>query len=403
MQEYSILINFPFFSITGMTSLCFDNWESIASHLDLSGLINITEISSEARAAAQLSFKRRYSSHYFGLNWTHNSIGIETISMQQSKKLLQHFGHLIFKLAINLAPNATVYNNIVLQNVFRNINQYCTRNCHRLQLGDYLPFLINEPLRNVDELNIYTGDYSLQEFSAMFGNIRTLEISSKEACIYLKQRMRELKRLCIADSIYKNDGNDGIQDSDIVEAIALNPQIDRLEIFNDGAFEITRNNGAELELIMEWDAKDLLFKLIQPEHIERLDLIYEYEIGEFGEFIMKFINLKCLTMDTCHDELFDVIDSLPKLQELHICFEKFDYDAEEFEDIEWFLSTIKVHEKLSVFSFHFEDEKNRRIFQTVIKPAVNDFFWNISIIDNADGPYGYKYSFVLNTIRSVSN
>lgn len=385
-----------------MTSLCFDNWERIASHLDLCGLINITEISSDARAAAQLLFKRRFSSHYFRLNWTHDrQIGIETISMRQSNKLLQHFGHFIFKLDINLAPNATVYNNMDLQNVFRNINQYCTRNCHRLQLGSYFPFLINEPLRNVDELNICTGDYSLHEFSAMFGNIRTLEISSKEACIYLKQRMRQLKRLCIADSIY-NNGDDGIQDSDIVDAIALNPQIDRLEIFNDGAFEITRNNGAELELIMEWDAKDLLFKLIQPEHIEGLDLIYGYEIGEFGEFIRKFINLKCLTLDTCHDELFDVIDALPKLQELHICFEKFDYDAEEFEDIEWFLSTIKVHEKLSVFSFHFEDEKNRQIFQQIFQ-AVNDFVWNISIIDNADGPYGYKYSVVLNTIRSVSN
>lgn len=383
-----------------MTSVCFDNWEIIASHLDLCGLINITEISSAARGAAQLLFKRRYSSHYIGLNWTHNSTGIESVSIQQSKKLLQHFGHLISKLGVNLAPNVTAHNDAALRDVVRNINRYCNRNCHRLELGGYLPFLINEPLRNVKELNIYTGNYSLQEFSEMFVNICSLEISSKEACIYLKQRMPKLKRLCIGDSIY-NNGDDGIQDSDIIEAIELNPQIDRLEIFNSGAFEITRNKVSELELTMEWDARDLLFKLIQPEQYEKLDLMYI--VDDFDEFIVKFVNLKCLTINMCHTELFDVIDSLPKLRDVQICFEAFDYDAEEYEDIEWFLSSAKVHEKLSVFSFHFEVEKDRQTFQSVIKTDVNESIWKISIIDNVDGPYGYKYSFVLNTKRSILN
>lgn len=395
-MKLQFLLNSFSFSFTELTSLCYDNWQIIASYLDLCGLIHITEISSDAREAAQLVFKRQYRSHYFGLNWTQDSNGIECISMQQSKKFLENFGHLIFELDINLGPNATIYNDTVLQDVFRLINRYCTRNCHRLQLGQYLPSLINEPLQNVDILNISTGDYLLEDFNKMFANIRTMEISSKEASIYVKQRMPELKRLCIGDSIY-NDCNDGIQDSDILEAIEMNPQIDRLEIFNDGAFEITRNKGTELELTMEWDARDLLFKLIQPKQFEKLDLIYDCEIGEFDKFIVKFVNLKCLTLDKYHEELFDVIDSLPKLEDVQICFEKSDYDAEEFQDIEWFLSSSKMHEKLSVLSFYFEDEKERRTFQTVIRP--NEFLWKISIIDNADGPYGYKYSYVLNTVR----
>lgn len=389
-----------FSSLTDLLSLCFDNWEMIAGHLDLLGLINITEISSDAQKAARLIFKRRYSSHTFGLNWHTEHTGLKSVPIQQSMQLLKYFGHLIMKLDINLAPDSTANIDIDIGMVLSNVNTFCTRNCHRLQLGEYLPFLITEPLKHVEELNIHTGDYSLADFNAMFPNIRTLEISSKEACIYLKQRMPKLIKLCINNSIY-NDGNDGIQDADILEAIALNPQIERLEISNGCGFEITRNNGSELELMMEWDARELLFQLIQPEQYEKLDLIYAHEIDKFDEFIVKFVNLKYLIMDSLHEELFDVIDSLPKLQNLKICFEKSDYDKDDFEEIVSVLSSsTEVHEKLSVFTVYFEDEKDRRKFQTVVEPSVNGNIWKMSVIDSSDGPYGYQYSFIVNSMKS---
>lgn len=236
--------------------LCVDNWGPIAEYLDLSGLMNLADVCADARTAARLVFDRKYGSNTFVTSEESDKnrhplhvYGRNSIWIDKCKKMLQilrNFGYLIPEVIVD--PDNTLTHR-QLQIVIEYINKFCTQSRNTLVLRDYLPSLVENPLKNVNKVAMYTDEYSIDEFNALFPDIRTLVIQTKAAAIYMKHKVPNVKELYINAEMYEliNEKRDNV-----LLAMRTNPQIEKLVIgCNEYVHFKMMRDGKEIELIIK--------------------------------------------------------------------------------------------------------------------------------------------------------
>lgn len=393
----------------------FDNWEIIAGHLDLIGLINLADVCVDAQQAAQLIFKRRYSSNIFRFLISADSFGRKRGKMAFHSindkmiwiknyplclKLLRNFGVFISQLEIDPYKHIQP---IKLQKVIKYVNKYCINSKNELILRKYLPILFKKPLKNVNKITVCTADYSIAEFNSLFPNIEYMKIYSDEGRIFIQNHFPRLENLSLI--IYKYGDRDGINIEDIWKAIKLNPQIKSIyieQIVHNIIENIFRMviNGANIDLFLGWNLhwskfKRFLLNILRPGDFEKMHLFHHYEINDIKPFVNKFKNLKFFVVESFEKQLLELIESLPMLQEFQICFQEELLDIDEdIDDLTHALSSISLQQKLSVLSFNFEKKTTLDAFQAGINQFIDRKIWWINI--NEDGPKTFKQSMVLN-------
>lgn len=396
----------------------FDNWELIAGHLNLLGLISLAEVCVDAQKAARLIFKRRYSSHIFRLILSKESFGRKRGNMVYLSdgrkrawiesytvclKLLRNFGFFISQLEID--PHKHIQP-VKLQKIIKYTNKYCPNSKNELVLCEYLPILFKEPLRNVNEVTVSNADFSVADFISLFPNIQNLNIHSDEGRIFLQHHFPRLEHLAM--EIHKYDECDGINIVDIWRAIKLNPQIKSIYIEQidrhivGNMFKMVKNDS-DIDLYLGWNLhwnkfKRFLLDIIRPVDFKKMHLVYDYEIKDIKAFVNKFKSLKCFVVESFEIHLLELIESLPMLQDFQICFREEFVDIDEhIDEMQLALSSSTIQQKLSVLSFHFEERVDFGVFQAGINRFIDRKIWRINI--NEDGPKTYKQSMVLNRIN----
>lgn len=393
----------------------FDNWEVIAGHLDLLGLLNLADnVCVDARQAAQWIFKRRYSSYIFRLLLADDAFGrqrrqiaIHSVNDKMAwidnysicLKLLRIFGSFISQLEID--PYKYI-KPVKLHKILKYVNKYCVNSKNELILHKYLPILFKEPLNNVTEITVRTADYSVAEFKSLFPNIEYLKIYSDAGRIYMQHHFPRLEHLYLI--IYKYGDRDGINIGDIWKAVKLNPQIKSIYIEQivhnsiENMFEMVIK-GVTIEFYFEWNLhwskmKRFLLDTIRTIKFEKLYLFHHNEIDGIEQFVNEFKNLKCFIVESFEKHLLQLIESLPLLQDFQICFREYRDIDEDIDSLAHAITSSIIQQKLSVLSFHFEQKVALDVFHAGINRFIDRKVWLINI--NESGPKTFKQSMVLN-------
>lgn len=147
---------------TENTLLGLDNWEAIVDYLDLFDLINFADVSTVARQAARLVFRRKYAAAKFELRmigltmmtWTPESwFSILNVS---SLKCLRNFGDLILELDICIYYAFKKENQKQIRKFISHINKFSADSRKKLRIPEYLSILSENPVQNVDEIVVWT-------------------------------------------------------------------------------------------------------------------------------------------------------------------------------------------------------------------------------------------------------
>lgn len=380
-------------------SLCFDNWVAIASHLDLYGLANLVNVCQDARHAVRFLFKLKYASpstynstylqmNVYGVIRLTFSSGDETLCSKRSKSLrfLRNFGDLITELKLFMSNNPILNNNCV-QKFIEHINKFSEQSHKTLIVNDYLPILIEHPLRNVDKIEVFSAKYPLGDFNALIKNVSYMKIWSDNARIYLNQHMPALQIIEIDTENYNEVRKIG--DKHILQIKQLNPQIQTLII--KCQFFNLNVSGAEIDIEIWESHKSSSVTIICPKQFKKMYL-QDHTCDDIS--LNRFINLVHLSIVLSFSDHVYEIHRLPKLEILQICCSLKITDAT-FDRI---LSSAEAHRKLSILSFHFYHPNHRQAFGQTHNQRIYMEKWLFTL--NETGPKEYKYSIVLNRIRS---
>lgn len=405
---------------TETPSLGLDNWEVIAGHLDLLELINLSDMGTDAREAARLVFKRKYPTQKFKLEMHGNRMEIiadiwllkvayactaDRIFSGQgviSLKFVRNFGDLISKLKIDIKKHAEYdYGTSLTDNQLRKsiafINKFSAESCKILKINDY-SILIETPFQNIDKVDLHTKDYSMTEFNTLIENVRSLYVGDDR---YLKQKMPQIKKLHVINS---TDGN-------ILETMQLNSQIKQLKIHESfgGRRLKWKMNGSEMH-VEGRGYFNFLNERIRPENFDKCEkLCYQcvqmnQGCSECVNFVSKFKNLKCLSIEIKRKKVFELIKNMPTLQELQVCMGKNDANEIDYYELEDYnrklLSFAASQSNLLILTFHYEEMDVRERCQKIINEKLNGEQWFIvGLHDN--GPKLCKYSLVFNRVPSA--
>lgn len=399
---------------------CVDIWEKIAEYLDLSNLINLAYVCVDARTASHLVYKKKNESRGLVIcveekkpeiaecfleddacsisilpstrlyGW--DNIWIK--NCEESLRFLRNFGRFLPEVIIE--PYQTM-NDRQLQKIIEYINEFGTESRNTIILRKYSPFLMENPLKNVYKAAMYTAEYSINEFNILFPDLQSLHIHSTKSGIYMKQQLPKVKELYIDDEVYhwKNE----INDEDILLAMELNPQIQKLAISNaysSQTFKLNVNDR-KIKLISKAEKFQNLFQIIRPEKCE--EMYVDSGCIDFSPrgFIEKFINLKSLTMIYYQENLEMLCKKIPKLQVLQVIYRWSSFITGR--DIGNILASTAIHSKLSKFSIHFNSENERKQFYIPTIQFIDTARWQITM--NEDGPKRFRFSIVLNKIQDM--
>lgn len=409
--------------------LCVDNWEKIAENLDSSDLINLAYVCVDARTAARMVYEKKYKSksvvcavkkerpecaycfckekqepecsqcfchqgiviapshHVYGShsNWIKN--------FEKSLRCLRMFGDLIPEVIIE--PGETM-NDRQLQKIIEYTNEFGIESRNTIILRKYLPFLMKNPLKNAYKAVMHTDEYSVDEFNTLFPDLQSLHINSVNSAIYMKQRLPNVKELFFGAN--ECNRNLDIKNEDILLAMQLNPQIQKLVIDAAILFKLEMNDR-KIKLISNNEGMEKLFQIIRPENYEEMYVDSRWiEYSPVG-FIEKFINLKFLTMVYYQENLEMLCNKIAKLHVLRVIYKWTHDHACHYREIGVFFASTAIYSKLSTFSIHFDVEKNREQFYIKTIRLVDTALWQITL--NEDGPKRFKFSIVLNKIQDM--
>lgn len=375
-------------------------------------IVTLAEICSDTRLAARMAYKRDYNSQEFNLRVDKTEVEMSTFIKQRNcdyhvknakcLKFLRNFGDLIHKLNIDTCIT-TMRNDDALEMVLEYVNKYSEQSHKILILDKYLSVLMEEPLQNVDHIEVRSDVYSVAELNTLIENVPSLQICFDKAVKYLIHNMPHLRQIKI---IARNlNGTGAITHLDIVGLMKLNPQIQEL-IINIGRHNVLRLklNGTQIELKYRKNVKPIVYALIRPEQFEIMYLEFqELNDNEFQYFLKRFINVTCLSINSSIWDIDKVIRIMPNVQKFQICCERISpvllYYKNYITRINPIISAATRHSTLLVLSFNFRfkyDFDNFRMqFSRWIKPGP----WTITF--NEDGAHEFKYALVLNRIRSA--
>lgn len=378
----------------------FDNWEVITGHLDLLDLIILADVCTDARRAARLAFERKYAPEKFKLRINENEIKTsfeknDRFGSIASLKFLRNFCDLICQMDID-TKNSSIENHRQMRKIIEYVNKFSPESRKELILWDYLPFLVENPFRNVDAVRLCATGYSVTEFNHMFMNVISLLIDTDQVRDYMLQRLPQLERIDIL--VVNSDKEEiPITYNDVMKATQMNPQIKEL-FFEQNFDDLTDNmlsvqvNGKEIEFHIDlntisdgmshFDFAEFA-EFVRPQHFERMILDNTTGLNS-TEVVKKFQNLECLIMTNFVHDLPDSIQMLPKLQDLQIWISDW-LGLGDFQEI---IDTLS-----DIFTSHAPHEQ-----LSTLRPFIDLNIWRRTLSE--DGPKDFKHSLVLKRIDS---
>lgn len=284
-----------------------------------------------------------------------------------------------------------------LQKIIEYTNEFGTESRNTIILRKYLPFLIENPLKNVYKAVMYTAEYSINEFNTLFPELQSLHINSEKCGIYMKQQLSNVKELYFGDEVNHSQ----INNNDILLAMQLNPQIQKLVIstvYFDDAFKLEVNDQ-KIKLICKFGRFGNLFQIIRPEQFEEMYVDSSWIAVASKGFIERFTELKSLTMMMNDENLEMLCNKVAKLQVLRVIVITGDWIYDRH--IVDFLASTAIR-KLSTFSIHFYCEHESEKFYNSTIQSVNMALWRITLNeDEPEVPKRYKFSIVLKKIKDM--
>lgn len=179
--------------------------------MDCPDVINLADVCVDARQAAQLAFKRKFGSQEFTLQIDENIVKLtfwsgkrrlrrrfdeKRIRSDVCFKFLRIFGSVISELEIELSSK-TIKNVNRCQKIIEYVNKFSGESQKKVILRDYFSYLLEQPMQNMGEIEIYKAEHTLHFKAKWNGTKIDLEINDKREILFQLIRPEQFERMSL--------------------------------------------------------------------------------------------------------------------------------------------------------------------------------------------------------------
>lgn len=322
---------------------------SIYGHLDLVGLVNISQTDTRNYSLAMVLFRQKYGQRRFIINGrSFHSEGkfidrgyIDLVNIDFAMIVVKLFGPLMPRISINYnrfnSTGAKLINEFVHKYCANTLLHLELQNCHGAELRQ-----LKGPFAQVQVVELASGNFFTEDirFNQMFPALRRLEIHSVVLSdfAFIEQNMRHLEHL-------KFKPTRSMDVNDFTKMLQLNPQLKSIstDVISIDSLRMLSNASPMLDQLELWNLEKLAehvgadihipqlkklkygYKFFNNQNNERIpikcltleDVELEGSLGRWVDVIVQSKNMKKLKVDIItDDQLKRIAEELPNMQDI---------------------------------------------------------------------------------------